>query len=515
MRTNPADFPLGKAGVDFLEARAIDVEIAMKHGVHTVRSDRDRKVMVPDIDGWALAFPYFEHDQIVNTKYRGIKDKRYWQAAGGKSILWNVDVLDDPAVTSGANPAIITEGELDALAAITAGFPFTTSVPEGASKPRGDGSIDEGGGKDTQGKFRFMWNCRDRLMRVKRFILAVDDDEAGERLAEELVRRLLAGRCSRVTYPKGSKDTNEVLRDGGAAAVAWMFNNATPFPIRGIYKLSQYPERHIDVVSTGIAADLNGNDPLLDAHLKLFPGQFIVVTGIPSHGKSTLVSQVVINAAALHGWRSLVFSPEMPVVPYYRDRMRRVIGGSPDQADDFIERYITFIDHSPMLDDEDITIDAIIKRSTEAVMRDGIRIVVIDPWNEVEHEREKGESMVDYISWAIRQLRRMAQQQGLVVIVVAHPTKDVKGRDGKVTMPTLYDIEGAAHWFNKSDHGIIVHRDDEFKRTLVSVAKSRFEELAGKRGKIYMSFDENTQRFERLDKQAQLLLLQQQQEERK
>jgi twinkle protein len=357
-----------------------------------------------------------------------------------------------------------------------------------------------------------MWNCRDRLMRVRRFILAVDDDEAGERLAEELVRRLLAGRCSRITYPRGSKDTNEVLMDGGAAAVASMFSGATPFPVQGLYKLSQYPERHIDVVSTGIAADLNGNEPLMDTHLKLFPGQFIVVTGIPSHGKSTLVSQIVINAAALHGWRSLIFSPEMPVVPYYRDRMRRVIGGSHDQADDFIERYITFIDHSPTLDDEDISIDVIVKRSAEAVMRDGIRIVVIDPWNEVEHEREKGESMVDYISWAIRELRRSAQQHGLVVIVVAHPTKDVKGRDGKVTMPTLYDIEGAAHWFNKADHGVIVHRDDENKRTLVSVAKSRFEEMAGKRGKLYMSFDENTQRFERLDKQAQLLLLQQQQE---
>jgi twinkle protein len=122
--------------------------------------------------------------------------------------------------------------------------------------------------------------------------------------------------------------------------------------------------------------------------------------------------------------------------------------------------------------------------------------------------------MVDYISWAIRELRRSAQQHGLVVIVVAHPTKDVKGRDGKVTMPTLYDIEGAAHWFNKADHGVIVHRDDENKRTLVSVAKSRFEEMAGKRGKLYMSFDENTQRFERLDKQAQLLLSQQQQETR-
>jgi twinkle protein len=504
-------FPLGRGGVEFLEGRSIDVEIATKFGVHTVRSDRDRKVMVPDINGWALAIPYFEHGQIVNIKYRSLKDKRYWQMTGGKSVLWNCDVLDDPALTDGTNPAIIAEGELDALAAITAGFPFTTSVPEGASKPRGDGTVDEGD-NDREGKFRFMWNCRDRLKRVKRFVLAVDDDEPGERLAEELVRRLLAARCSRITYPNGSKDTNAVLLDGGAAAVASMFNNARPYPIRGIYSLSDYPDRMITTFTTGIASDLSGNDPLLDAHLKLFPGQFVIVTGIPGHGKSTLVSQIVVNAAALHGWSSLIFSPEMPVVPFYRDRLRKVIGGSYDQADDFIQRYIHFVDHSPNLDDDDITIPEIIDRSIEAVMRHNIRMMVIDPWNEVEHLKMPGEMMVDYIARSIRELRRLAQQQGLSVWVVAHPTKEVKGRDGKVTIPTLYDVEGAAHWFNKCDHGAIVHRDDENKRSLITVAKSRFEEIAGRRGKIYVSFDENTNRFERLDAQAQLRLLQQQQE---
>jgi twinkle protein len=390
------------------------------------------------------------------------------------------------------------------LAAITAGFPFTTSVPEGAPTPRGDGTLDDVK-DDSVGKFRFMWNNRDRLAMVKRFILAVDDDPAGERLAEEIVRRLLAGRCSRVIYPQGSKDTNDVLLDGGAAAVASMFNSAKPYPVKGIYKLSDYPDIKVRTFSTGIACDASDKNSLMDAHMMLFPGQFTVITGIPSHGKSTLATQIAINAATFHGWPSIIFSPEMPVVPHYRDRLRKVIGGETLWADEFIQRWITFIDHAPTFDDEDIDVAQIIARTTEAVMRDGVRLVIIDPWNEVDHVRAPGENMVDYIGWAIRKLRQMAQQQGLSVIVVAHPTKDVKGKNGEVTMPTLYDIEGAAHWFNKCDHGVIVHREETPQRTHVVIAKSRFE-VAGVRGKLFLSFDKKRERFERLDAQGALPL---------
>jgi hypothetical protein len=67
---------------------------------------------------------------------------------------------------------------------------------------------------------------------------------------------------------------------------------------------------------------------------------------------------------------------------------------------------------------------------------------------------------------------RFARQYGLVVIVVAHPTKDV-GRDGKARPVTLYDIEGSAHWFNKCDHGVVITRVPDTQVTEVYVAKVR------------------------------------------
>ena len=54
-------------------------------------------------------------------------------------------------------------------------------------------------------------------------------------------------------------------------------------------------------------------------------------------------------------------------------------------------------------------------------MRDGIKVLSIDPWNEVEHARGKGEMMVDYISRAIRELKGFARQYEVTVIVIVRP----------------------------------------------------------------------------------------------
>ena len=101
---------------------------------------------------------------------------------------------------------------------------------------------------------------------------------------------------------------------------------------------------------------------------------------------------------------------------------------------------------------------------------------MIDPWNEVEHARRRDESVTDYIGRGIRALKRFARLYDVVVIVIAHPTKDV-GRDGKARPPTLYDIEGSAHWFNKCDHGIVVDRPN----ALVDEAVLRSQRFGSRR----------------------------------
>ncbi|WP_439372948.1 DnaB-like helicase C-terminal domain-containing protein [Bradyrhizobium sp. DASA03120] len=488
----------------FFEARGISPETATRFEVYTgalIGEKPDRRV-VPNPRGSIIVYPFLERGVVVNEKYRAERngEKVFWHRKGGKRTFWNADALDDHALEAGTQALVITEGIEDGMVAIEGGWPLTVSVPDGAPPLPKDGRplppLDPQ--TEPNGKFEFLWLNRDRLARVKRIILAVDDDGPGQRLAAELVRRIGAWRCQFVSYPAGCKDLNDVRRKLGPEAVGAVLRDAKQYPVRGLYRLSEYPNLPTLVpVSCGwpIFDGLPGN-----GWLKLFPGEFMVVTGIPSHGKSTWILNLLYQLARLHGWRAAIFSPEMPTVPYLRDKLRKIISGSDagDPATDaFIERNFVFLDNDPNDEEEDdITLEWIVEKARDAVLRDGIRVLVIDPWNEIEHARKRDESTHEYIGRAIRMLKRFARRYEVAVIVLAHPTKDVFER-GKMRTASLYDIDGSAHWNNKPDHGLVIERDPVKPETTVHISKVRFEQT-GYRGAIRMRFDPDTQQFHQL-----------------
>lgn len=500
---------LGDFGIEALASREIDAETAVRLGIYTVSRNEPSGAMVSDAKGRVVAFPFIEHGVEVGCKYRA-PGKKFWQRAGARRTFWNADVLDDPLLTSGHAALIITEGEIDALSAIQAGFPLTVSVPDGApsTAPRDNTKVTPE--EEATGKFEFLFNNRDRLKRIKRFVIATDNDAAGQNLAAELVRRLSPARCAFITWPKAAivgdgpekrpcKDFNEILMYLGPERLVEIINGAKPYPVRGLYKLSEYPEA--DELAT-----YESGFP--DLALRIFQGEFIVVSGVPGSGKSTWVEDLVTRLAERHDWRCAICSPESRVVPILRDRFRQMrIGYRPmemqlqmkAEADAWIERHFVFIDTDPTGfgdSDEPFDLEWIVERAVDAVLRDGIRVLVIDPWNEIEHARERGESMVDYIARGIRLLKRFGREYGVTVIVVAHPTKDVADKNGKVRVPSLYDIEGAAHWFNKCDHGIVVHRPDTTTNdTDIHIHKVRFRPQTGRPGTFTFTFDADTGRF--------------------
>lgn len=497
---------LGELHQRWFEKRGISVETAAKYEVYTGRFDGDAEAVAPDDGGNILVFPFVENGRVVGEKYRA-PNKKFWQRAGGKRTFWNSDALDDPALAAGRMPLVITEGEIDALTAIDCGFPLTVSVPDGApavadgESPEDLKPIDPD--REAEGKFEFLWNNRSLLKAVRRFILAVDNDKPGKRLEAELLRRLSASRCMFVTYPAGCKDLNEVRVTHGAEAVAAVLNAAKPYPVRGLYRLSEYPEPEpLRKFLTGIDA--------LDDNVKLFSGEFMVVTGIPSHGKSTVISNICVGLAEQYGFRSVIFSPEMPAVPQLRDKFRRIRlrKSSMDiraeeaaECDRWLNEHFVFIDADPTgREDEEFDLDWVLDRATDAVLRDGIRVLVIDPWNEIEHAKRRDETMTEYIGRSIRALKRFGRLYDVIVIVAVHPTKEV-GKEGRARMPTLYDADGSAHWYNKCDHGMIVHRPrDDDDESVIRIAKVRFDDT-GKKGTVRLKFNKFSCRYEELQEE--------------
>lgn len=487
--------------LEWLEGRHISVEVATSTGIYSGR--RVSTGVEADENGNILVFPYWENGEEKNAKYRA-PGKRFWQKQGGKKLLWNRDILEDPSLLDGTHSLVITEGEMDALALMTAGYPFVVSVPDGAPPardsqgrlievPESTYDIDP----DRDDKFEYILNDWEALSRIKSIIIAADADEPGIRLSKELVRRLDRVRCKFISYPQNSKDLNEVLGIHGPAAVLDLIVNAKPFPVSGVYSFNDLPDENpINTVTTGWAG--------LDEFLSPYTPAFMVVTGFPGQGKSTWTVQLATQLALFHGWNVGLASFEMRIKPYVTNQIsraflhKRVDAHTHDcklSPEAFIQRRFCFIAPDPE-EDIDHDLDWLLDRMATAVIRHGMKVCIIDPWNEIDHKRQRDESITEYTGRAIRKLKIFAKRYDCLVIIVAHPDKGARHRDAEAI--GLSDISDSAHWANKADIGVTIGRiGDESVSTStgVYVKKIRYQPEAGKVGEFVLQYNSERRIF--------------------
>ncbi len=254
---------------------------------------------------------------------------------------------------------------------------------------------------------------------------------------------------------------------------------------KGCYSLAELPQRpSIDehAISTGWWE--------LDQIWRIYSGQFTVVTGLAGSGKSTLVLNVVANMSAqyVRGMKTFLFVPENE--QSIQGKLRR-IWGNRDGWEYFANDQI-FIQSAAeeAFGDEPMDLRSVLDRAVQVVERERTEVLVIDPWNELEHLKPPDQLMTDYIRTALMYLKRICRYHGVAVIMVAHPTKAVTEKGGRT--PSLADIEGSMAWYNKCDNGLIVER--EGLGTKVISAKVR-EHGAGKVGVCHFHVDPSTGRF--------------------
>lgn len=443
----------------------------------------------------ALAIPFFRCEEIVNVKFRtgivpGGDKGRVWQMKGGVQCFWNEDCLRDDTLTD--RPLIITEGEFDAIAALQAGFARTVSVPSGA--PDQPVPIEHEGPK-----YDFLKQAKDLLgiERVKEVILAVDNDEKGSFLLHDLALRLGRFRCKYVTYPWANKekthrlkDLNDVLIKYGIKGVQAVINGARWMEVEGIYRMSELPPppppKIYDIGFDGI-----------DLHVRL--GDFWITTGIPSHGKTSFVNDLCCRLVQKHklgvAFASFEQSPQRDHKRNLRTwRTRKLVMHQNEweleEADKWIDANFSFIVPG---DEADVTLDWVLDRCEAAVIQHCVRVIVIDPWNEMDHARANGESLTEYTGRAIKAFKRFAAKFGVLLIVVAHPAKMQRDKDGQYSIPSLYDISDSAHWYNKADAGLVIHRMADY--TVVRVAKSRYHDEIGPPADYKATFWANERRY--------------------
>ncbi len=444
--------------------------------------------VIPDPKGNTIIFPFYRDGQIVMEKYRG-SEKRFYQRPGGIQVFYNRDVLKDPALTEGKASLLIVEGEIDLLSVLESGYPFVVSVPGGAPPDKDPMVPDEDLNPLEDDKFSFVLEAWEDLKKVKRITLAGDDDGPGKRLNEELVRRLGRARCSFVQYPEGCKDFNDVLKTHGMGAVTKVIEEAKPFPVSGVYTFHSLPqEPPLDPKTTGFRA--------LDGHLLPFFPALFIITGFAGSGKSTWANQLVAQLAILHGWKAAIASFEMRISPFVTNTLMQVYHdlypGKDQFAQDWLDRNFAFIAPEPSDENDQFDIDWLIERAVTSVVRYGIRVLLVDPWNEIEHAVRGRESTTDYIGRAIRALKRFGREYGVLVIIVAHPNKHAANNKDPHEV-SLYDIADTAHFANKADFGVVIARQGDPAFDTVSdvhIRKIRYQPVSGRPGTVSMVLDQ-------------------------
>ncbi|BAT87716.1 Twinkle-like protein [Vigna angularis] len=418
-------------------------------------------------DQIVIAFTYRRNGSLISCKYRDV-NKVFWQEANTEKIFYGLDDI------VGQNDIIIVEGEMDKLAMEEAGFLNCVSVPDGAPASVSSKDLPP---QEQDKKYQYLWNSKDELKKATRVILATDGDPPGHALAEELARRIGKEKCWRVRWPKkgrldNCKDANEVLMYLGPDALKEVIENAELYPIRGLFNFRDYFDE-IDAYyhrtlgyDIGISTGWNN----LNDFYNVVPGELTIVTGVPNSGKSEWIDALLCNLNELAGWKFALCSMENKVREHARKLLEKHLkkpffneryGEKVDRmsVEDFERGKLWLSDTFSLIRCEDDSLPNIrwvLDLAKAAVLRHGVRGLVIDPYNELDHQRPPNQTETEYVSQMLTFIKRFAQHHGCHVWFVAHP-RQLHNWVGDP--PNLYDISGSAHFINKCDNGIVIHRN--------------------------------------------------------
>jgi twinkle protein len=430
----------------------------------------------------AIGFPYFRNGALVAAKYRSFPDKDFTQDSGGAHDFFGIDMVKK------GEPLIIVEGEIDCLTLLELGIENVVSVPSGAPIKVADGKVLPSEDK----KFAYVWNAREIIDAAPYVVLATDQDNAGQALAEELARRIGKEKCRLAKFAK--KDLNEVHLDDPARTgeVFKVIDSAAAYPISGISDAGTYFDRLNDLYTKGTGKGFSTGYSSVDSVYTVAPAQLTVVTGYPSSGKSNFIDQIMVNLARDHQWKFAVCSfenqPEIHIsrlMEIYTKRRffegkDRMTEQDKDIAFKFVKDHFLFIDTNG---EEPSTLDSILERARAAVKRMGVRGLVIDPYNYIELPKGDGTETAA-ISDMLTRVQKFCKAHDVHTWFIAHPSK-VTRHGMEQPRPDGMSIAGSMAWWAKTDCGLTVHRKEHHVEIAVWKCRYRWVGTQGETTMLY------------------------------
>tara|TARA_R110002072_G_scaffold214592_1_gene371799 strand:+ start:2231 stop:3955 length:1725 start_codon:yes stop_codon:yes gene_type:complete len=470
-------------GKKFLHSRGITDEVITNNKI------------VSSSDNKSIVFPYLIDGKIINYKTRNTDGKFFTQSKDAEPIIYNYDKCRN------SESIVICEGELDSLSWEVAGIPFHTSVNMGAPNV-GDKNIDK--------KLECITNCYEVFEQATRVFIATDEDDNGRNLQKELVRRFGVEKCLLVDLSP-FKDANEVLLAEGVESLRERLKNAENPKVEGIFSVGDVQESMLDGYHNGQERGTTTYIPAVDSAWTWRNGEVNIWTGYQNEGKSMFLNQLSCIKAIKDGWKFGVFSPEnMPMNDFFNDIIEMYIGKSSDpyhgasqmtleeykEAMEFCKKHFFLI-----YPQKNFTLENIFHRAKYLVKTKGIRSLIIDPYNTIQHKMARGEREDLYISRFMSELKRFALDYNISIHLVAHQVTPSKNDDGRYYKPDVNRIKGGGTFADKADNVMFIWRPDraiEFSDTKVIFGSQKIkkQKLVGIPQEVHgIDFNIKSQRY--------------------
>lgn len=430
-----------------------------------------------------IQFPFFRDGEVVDVKYRsGAKDFKLYKDA--ERIFYNLDSIKY------SKEVVIVEGEMDALSFIESGIMNVVSTPNGSTL----GNVN----------LSYLDRCIEYFENKEKIYLALDDDEPGRNVSKEFIRRLGANKCLLVTQgwkeELNVKDANEYILKYGKEQLSHSLQIAKEVPIDGVSSLMNWEPEFDEYVAHGMQKGYIIGKESFDNIFSTYTGQFIVVTGKPSSGKSDFVDEMCIGYNRLYGWKTAYASPEnKPNVRHAGKLISKFVGRWVNNSS-FLphvwykkaKQYLS--DNFKFIDLEIYDLDEVLHITQQLIFKYGIKVLVIDPYNKVRLKRSLGKKTEDYTNDYLIALESFAQKHEILIILVAHPVKP-SNEERKSYEPDFYSIKGGGEFYDMSPHGLLIHRDYENNLVKVKVLKVKYSHLGENNAHIWLRWNGNNGRY--------------------
>lgn len=436
----------------------------------------------------AIVFNYFEGETLVNKKYRGVikqgeeTKKAFTQHQNGKPIFYNINAI------IGQNEVYIVEGEFDVLAFYEVDIKNVISLPNGAN--------------DNDD---FWINSERYLKDVKKFIIATDNDDKGILVREKIAQRLGRFRCVYLEFKK--KDANDDLKAGELIKT---IKNERRFNIGGTFTSKDLLNETLRLYNDGLPKTIKPKSEMFKGFNEIFSimmGQLTVVTGIPSHGKSSFVDWYALNLVNDYDYKVSIYSPEHNPLQLYNSKYASLTIGKPfwgngRMSDTEVLSYTEWSQEKLYFTTAEDKItpdwDWLFEKFKEQMFNYGINIFIIDAWNKVL--MPKGMNGKDAIDQVLTRITTFCIQNNVHIFLVAHPTKMKKDeKTGKYEIPDLYSVSGSADFRNQTHNGLCVYRefgnDNEEGYTMVYNLKTKYDFQGTITAGCKFNWNNNNRRF--------------------